>query len=80
MVVTWMDRGHVRVIPHTDTECIRCGQQPTPEGHDACLGTILGVRSACCGHGKELPFVILTWRFRITAWVLLALAVLIFGS
>ncbi|MHB8896921.1 MAG: hypothetical protein ACYC99_17340 [Candidatus Geothermincolia bacterium] len=31
--------------------CKRCGRPPTPEGHDACLGHLPGVRSACCGHG-----------------------------
>lgn len=31
--------------------CKRCGEEPTPEGHDACLGTIPGVATACCGHG-----------------------------
>ena len=31
--------------------CIRCGEMPTKEGHDACLGGIGGISSACCGHG-----------------------------
>ena len=31
--------------------CVRCGKLPTEEGHDACLGTLPGVRFACCGHG-----------------------------
>lgn len=34
--------------------CGKCGQHNTPEGHDACLGTILGpVINACCGHGDD---------------------------
>ena len=33
--------------------CLKCGELPTSEGHDACLGRIEGVTSACCGHGKE---------------------------
>jgi len=33
--------------------CIRCGKMPTKEGHDACLGTLPGVKNACCGHGVE---------------------------
>jgi len=38
--------------------CIRCGKMPTPEGHDACLGTLFGdVVSACCGHGLEPPYI-----------------------
>lgn len=36
--------------------CRRCNRLPTPEGHDACLGTIPGVTSACCGHGVEPPY------------------------
>ena len=33
--------------------CPRCGEPPTKEGHDACLGTLYGVANACCGHGVE---------------------------
>jgi len=32
--------------------CGHCGQANTPEGHDACLGTIPGAMNACCGHGE----------------------------
>lgn len=32
--------------------CGLCGRFPTPEGHDPCLGTLPGVRNACCGHGQ----------------------------
>lgn len=38
--------------------CKRCGKMCTEEGHDACLGTIPGVVSACCGHGVEDPYVV----------------------
>ncbi len=31
--------------------CDHCGLPDTPEGHDACLGTIPGAMNACCGHG-----------------------------
>lgn len=34
-----------------DRSCGRCERPNTPEGHDACLGTLPGVRNACCGHG-----------------------------
>ncbi len=34
-----------------DRPCIKCGEMPTPEGHDACLGVLPGVKFACCGHG-----------------------------
>jgi hypothetical protein len=30
----------------------------SPEGHDACLGTLPGVRAACCGHGKTKGYVL----------------------
>ena len=33
--------------------CGHCGRHDTPEGHDACLGTLPGVMNACCGHGME---------------------------
>lgn len=33
--------------------CGRCGRANTSEDHDACLGTLRGVRNACCGHGAE---------------------------
>jgi len=33
--------------------CGRCGKHRTPEGHDACLGTLPGVKNACCGYGVE---------------------------
>lgn len=31
--------------------CISCGAMPTAAGHDACLGALPDVVSACCGHG-----------------------------
>jgi hypothetical protein len=37
--------------------CIRCGKMPTKEGHDACLGFLPEVKSACCGHGIEEGFI-----------------------
>jgi hypothetical protein len=67
---TSYDRGHLiwwhkryRCWYYDDTglpqdpsrECIRCGVKPTPEGHDACLGHLEGVTSACCGHGVHRP-------------------------
>ncbi len=32
--------------------CERCSKVRTTEGHDRCLGTLDGVRNACCGHGQ----------------------------
>lgn len=40
-VATWKERP-----------CGHCGLHNTPEGHDGCLGTLPGVRNACCGHGQ----------------------------
>jgi hypothetical protein len=36
---------------HNERSCGHCGQANTPEGHDACLGTLPGIMNACCGHG-----------------------------
>jgi len=38
--------------------CANCGEAPTKEGHDACLGTLKGVEFACCGHGVEPGYVV----------------------
>ena len=40
--------------------CKRCGRMPTKEGYDACLGFIEGVKSACCGHGVEESYIVMT--------------------
>ncbi|SCG85625.1 hypothetical protein [Methanobacterium congolense] len=37
----------------TQRPCVRCGKKPDPEGYDACLGKLPGVKYACCGHGVE---------------------------
>lgn len=31
--------------------CGHCDKSDTAEGHDGCLGTLPGVKNACCGHG-----------------------------
>lgn len=33
--------------------CKKCGEYPTEEGYDACLGELKGVKYACCGHGDK---------------------------
>lgn len=38
--------------------CTQCHKLPTKEGYDACLGHIPGVKSACCGHGVEIGYVV----------------------
>jgi len=40
----------------TERPCPRCGELPTPEGYDACLGKVEGATSACCGHGVKPRF------------------------
>jgi hypothetical protein len=34
--------------------CVACGQPPTVEGYDACIGMIPDARAACCGHGSRM--------------------------
>jgi hypothetical protein len=45
-------------IMNYDRPCKRCGRLPTKEGYDACLGHIEGIKSACCGHGAESPYIV----------------------
>jgi hypothetical protein len=46
--------------------CKRCGQYPTEEGHDSCLGHLEGVKYACCGHGiPGMAYVVLEDGTRI---------------
>jgi hypothetical protein len=50
----WRWESDGRFIPQFSkrrTPCRFCGQAPTPEGHDPCLGTLDSVKNACCGHG-----------------------------
>ena len=63
MTVTTYRRGHLMELKDAwhyvdtgeladnDRPCIRCGEMPTEEGYDACLGFVPGVKTACCGHG-----------------------------
>ncbi len=37
--------------------CAKCGEYPTKEGHDACLGTLGNVINACCGHGRNKGYI-----------------------
>ncbi len=67
MTATSYVRGHTIVYtgkwvyadngkPADDSRaCPRCARRPTAQGHDACLGHLPGVRSACCGHGVDEP-------------------------
>jgi len=42
-----------------DRKCPKCGEFPTIEGYDACLGELPGVKEACCGHGVRQGYMIL---------------------
>jgi len=38
---------------YKEIPCGCCGKNSTIDGHDNCLGTLIGVMNACCGHGGE---------------------------
>ena len=48
----YSDTGETTVDTWETRPCGHCNKYNTPEGHDACLGTIPGVMNACCGHGN----------------------------
>ena len=52
---TWIYCDTLKVIDNK-RPCKRCGENPTREGHDACLGNLKDVSSACCGHGVEFSY------------------------
>lgn len=45
-------------LENGERACKRCGREPTEEGYDACLGELVSVISACCGHGVVESFVV----------------------
>ncbi len=48
---------------NVDRPCKRCGVKANIFGHDACMQDLtdcIGVVSACCGHGVEEGYIILT--------------------
>lgn len=49
----YIDNGE---IEDDSRPCVLCGKMPSVEGYDPCLGYLLGVKSACCGHGIEKPY------------------------
>lgn len=45
-------------LPVTNSRaCKRCGMKPV-DGRDACMGFISNIKSACCGHGVQEPYLI----------------------
>ena len=57
-------RGHLieydELTEIFEKPCKRCKKPPTKEGHDACLGTLPGVKYACCGHGEQPGYIMFT--------------------
>lgn len=44
--------NHEKVSDNPNIKCGHCHQEDNDGlGHDPCLGTLLGVMNACCGHG-----------------------------
>jgi hypothetical protein len=48
--------------------CPKCNLVSEPGGPDICLGWIEGASSACCGHGKELGFVMSDRLYTMEEW------------
>ena len=46
------DTGKKISDTYKEHKCGNCGKQYTEEGHDGCLGTLVGLMNACCGHGN----------------------------
>lgn len=44
--------------------CKACGDKPTIEGHDACIGTLPNIMNACCGHGGRNEPYVQFWNFK----------------
>jgi len=47
----------VAVSQDPNRDCGFCGLSNNEEGHDACLGTLPGVKNACCGHGSGHAYI-----------------------
>lgn len=47
----YSDTKESTITRNQERPCGHCGKTYTEEGHDACLGTLIGVMNACCGHG-----------------------------
>lgn len=55
--LTWRYTDNNQLIKENERYCVRCGQMPTIDGHDACIANLVGVANACCGHGVEKGYV-----------------------
>ena len=54
----WVYSDNKIPIGQETRQCKRCGEMPTPEGYDACLGYIPEAISVCCGHGMSEGFIL----------------------
>ena len=62
----YCDTGEPTVEGWEERSCGHCGLSRTVEGHDGCIGTLPGVKNACCGHGEvELAYVQLDGGVRL---------------
>ena len=52
----WIYTIDGKSLDKENKQCVRCGERPTKEGHDACLGTIDNISYACCGHGVNKSY------------------------
>ena len=48
----WVFSNTGKTTIGSDFLCGYCHERQTIEGYDACLGTLPGVKNACCGHGQ----------------------------
>ena len=48
----YCDNGDRVSETHQDRRCGYCGKESTQEGHDGCIGKLIGLMNACCGHGN----------------------------
>ncbi len=53
----WIFADTKESIENENRPCKKCGNLPTLEGYDSCIGYIPGAISACCGHGVEKGYV-----------------------
>ena len=57
----YSDTKESTVKTHEERGCGYCNCMPTPEGHDACLSTLVGLMNACCGHGESREAYVQFW-------------------
>ena len=50
-IYLYLDTGEAVADTWKERSCGFCNKFNTLEGHDGCLGTLVDVTNACCGHG-----------------------------